>query len=48
MLYYKHESRLCVWYKAEDIIFECHGVHHLHQLQNAYYLATGDELEIQP
>lgn len=48
MQYYKHESRLRVWYKAEDIIFECHGVHHLHQLQNAYYLATGDELEIQP
>ena len=48
MQYYKHESRLRVWYKAEDIIFECHGVHHLHQLQNAYYMATEEELEVQP
>ena len=48
MQYYKHESRLRVWYKAEDIIFECHGVYHLHQLQNAYYIATGQELEVQP
>lgn len=48
MQYYKHESRLRVWYKAEDIIFECHCVYDLHQLQNAYYLATGEEMEIQP
>lgn len=48
MQYYKHESRLRVWYKTEDIIFECHGVHHLHQLQNAYYMAIGEELEVQP
>lgn len=48
MQYYKHESRLRVWYKAEDVIFECHGVRHLHQLQNAYYMATGEELEVQP
>lgn len=27
---------------------ECHGVHHLHQLQNAYYMATGEELDVQP
>ena len=48
MQYYEHESRLRVWYKTEDIIFECHGVHHLHQLQNAYYMATGEELDVQP
>lgn len=48
MQYYKHESRLRVWYKTEDVIFECHGVRHLHQLQNAYYMATGEELEVQP
>lgn len=48
MQYYKHESRLRVWYKAEDIIFECHGVYYLHELQNAYYMATGEELEVQP
>lgn len=47
MQYYKHDSRLRVWYKTEDIIFECHGVHHLHQLQNAYYMATGEELQIE-
>lgn len=48
MDFYKHESRLRVWYKTEDVIFECHGVHHLHQLQNAYFMATWEELEIQP
>lgn len=48
MDYYKHESRLRVWYKTEDVIFECHGVHHLHQLQNAYRMATGEELKVQP
>jgi hypothetical protein len=48
MQYYKHESRLRVWYKTEDVIFECHCVYYLHQLQNAYYMATGDELEVQP
>lgn len=48
MQYYKHESRLRVWYKAEDIIFECHCVYYLHQLQNAYDMATGEELEVQP
>lgn len=48
MQYYKHEPRLRVWYKAEDILFECHCVYYLHQLQNAYYLATGDELDVQP
>lgn len=47
MQYYKHESRLRVWYKTEDVIFECHCVYYLHQLQNAYYMATGEELEIQ-
>lgn len=47
MQYYKHESRLRVWYKAEDIIFECHGVHYLHQLQNAYCMATKEELQIE-
>lgn len=48
MQYYKHESRLRVWYNAEVIIFECHGVYLLHQLQNAYYMATGEEMEVQP
>ena len=48
MEYYKHESRLRVWYKTEDVIFECHCVHHLHQLQNAYFMATCEELEVQP
>ena len=48
MDYYKHESRLRVWYKTEDVIFECHCVHHLHQLQNAYFMATCEELEVQP
>ena len=45
--YYKHESRLRVWYKTEDVIFECHCVYYLHQLQNAYYMATGEELQIE-
>lgn len=48
MVFNRQKSRLSVWYKAEDVIFMCHGVHHLHQLQNAYYLATGEEMEIQP
>ena len=48
MDYYKHESRLRVWHKTEDVIFECHCVHHLHQLQNAYFMATCEELEVQP
>lgn len=47
MDYCEHESRLRVWYKTEDVIFECHGIHHLHQLQNAYYMATGEELQIE-
>lgn len=34
--------------KTEDIIFECHSVYYLHQLQNAYYMATGEEMEVQP
>lgn len=46
MQYYKHESRLRVWYDSTDIIFECHGIRYLHQLQNAYYLATEQELEV--
>lgn len=48
MQYYKHESRLRVWYKTEAVIFECCCVHHLHQLQDAYFMATGEEMEIQP
>ena len=48
MTYYELKSRLRVWYRDEDVIFECHGVYYLHQLQNAYYMATGEELNIQP
>lgn len=48
MTYYEPESRLRGWYKREDVIFECHCVYYLHQLQNAYYMATGDEMEVQP
>lgn len=46
MQYYKHESRLRVWYDNTDVIFECYGIRCLHQLQNAHYLATGHELDI--
>lgn len=46
MLYYEQASLLCVWYDSTCVIFECHGIRYLHQLQNAYYLATGQELEV--
>ena len=53
MQYYKHESRLRVWYRGKheelpgEVIYECHGIHYLHELQNAYYMATGEELQIE-
>lgn len=54
MQFYKHESRLRVYYRGKheelpgEVIYECHGIHYLHELQNAYYMATGEELEVQP
>lgn len=46
--YYEDESRLRVWYADVDITFHCSDINYLHQLQNAYYMATGEELEVHP
>lgn len=52
MQFYKHESRLRVYYRGKheelpgEVIYECHGIHYLHELQNAFYMATGEELEV--
>lgn len=47
MQFYKRESRLRVYYRG-DVIYECHDIHYLHELQNAYRMATGEEMEVQP
>lgn len=54
--YYFHEHRLRRYYEGKDewnnhphvreISFECRGIHYLHQLQNAFYMATQQELKV--
>lgn len=42
--YYEDESRLRVWYADVDITFHSSDINYLHELQNAYFMATGEEM----